>query len=66
MLTAVKETSESGFSWELIAKQVKSRTGVQCLRKWYKKDVQCSQLVVIVKSETHCLRNAFLSIRHNT
>lgn len=36
MITAVKETSDSGFSWELIAKQVKSRNAVQCLRKWCK------------------------------
>jgi len=32
----MKEASESGFSWELIAKQVKTRNGVQCLRKWCK------------------------------
>lgn len=35
-MTAVKESNESGFSWELIAKQVKTRNAAQCLRKWYK------------------------------
>lgn len=35
-MSAVKEANESGFSWELIAKQVKSRNAVQCLRKWCK------------------------------
>ena len=35
-MTAVKEADESGFSWELIAKQVNSRNAMQCLKKWYK------------------------------
>ena len=38
-MTAVKEADDRGFSWELIAKQIKSRTSVQCLRKWCKRGV---------------------------
>ena len=34
LITAVKEANESGFSWQLIAQQVKTRNAVQCLRKW--------------------------------
>lgn len=35
LITAVKEANESGFSWQLIAQQVKTRNAVQCLRKWH-------------------------------
>ena len=50
MITAVKEANESGFSWQLIAQQVKTRNAVQCLRKWYE---GCGSIVLV----NHVLRH---------